>query len=96
MHSQDTFLAWSPRGLPVGGLGREAAHLGRGDAAKRWSDPADSTTARPWSSTPARWGKREEIIALTGGPDVPVLVLDDGSTVAGSGAIVAWVKAHPA
>jgi glutathione S-transferase len=38
----------------------------------------------------SRRGKREEIIALTGQPDVPVLVLDDGSAIAGSGAIVAW------
>ena len=35
-------------------------------------------------------GKREKIIALTGQPDVPVLVLDDGSVIVGSNAIVAW------
>jgi glutathione S-transferase len=42
----------------------------------------------------SRRGKREEIIALTGQQDVPVLLLDDGSTVQGSGAIVAWAAAH--
>ncbi len=42
----------------------------------------------------SRRGKREEIIALTGRPDVPVLVLDDGSAIAGSAAIVAWAKAR--
>jgi glutathione S-transferase len=38
----------------------------------------------------SRRGKRDEIVALTGQSDVPVLVLDDGTTVQGSGAIVAW------
>ncbi len=38
----------------------------------------------------SRRGKREEIIALTGQQDVPVLLLDDGSTVQGASAIVAW------
>jgi hypothetical protein len=42
----------------------------------------------------SRRGKREEIIALTGQQDVPVLLLDDGSTVQGSGAIVAWAADH--
>jgi hypothetical protein len=42
-----------------------------------------------------RRGKREEIIALTGQSDVPVLVLDDGSFIAGTSAIVAWAAAPP-
>jgi glutathione S-transferase len=42
----------------------------------------------------SRRGKREEIVALTGQEDVPVLVLDDGATVCGSGAIVAWAASH--
>ena len=37
-------------------------------------------------------GKREEVKALTGQSDVPVLVLDDGSTVVGSATIVAWAR----
>ena len=44
----------------------------------------------------SRRGKREEILALTGQQDVPVLVLDDGATVVGSGAIVAWAESHSA
>ncbi|MGA2455828.1 MAG: glutathione S-transferase N-terminal domain-containing protein [Solirubrobacteraceae bacterium] len=44
----------------------------------------------------SRRGKRAEIISLTGQQDVPVLVLDDGSTVQGSGAIVAWAAGHSA
>jgi glutathione S-transferase len=43
-----------------------------------------------------RRGKRDEIVALTGQSDVPVLVLDDGTTVLGSGAIVAWAASQPA
>jgi glutathione S-transferase len=44
----------------------------------------------------SRRGKREKIIALTGQQDVPVLLLDDDSTVQGSGAIVAWAEGHSA
>jgi glutathione S-transferase len=46
----------------------------------------------PWT----RRGKREEIRDLTGQEDVPVLVLDDGEAIAGTSAIVAWAKDHPA
>jgi len=44
----------------------------------------------------SRRGKRDEIRELTGQEDVPVLVLDDGATVTGSGAIVEWAGAHSA
>jgi glutathione S-transferase len=44
----------------------------------------------------SRWGRREEIFKLTGQRDVPVLVLDDGSTVNGSGAIISWASSHDA
>jgi hypothetical protein len=43
----------------------------------------------------SRRGKRREIVALTGQEDVPLLVLDDGETVLGSGPIAAWAAAHP-
>lgn len=43
----------------------------------------------------SRRGKRDEIRRLTGQDDVPVLLLDDGTAVAGSGAIVAWARDHP-
>ena len=42
----------------------------------------------------SRRGKRDEIIALTGQPDVPVLVLDDNSVIHGTNAIVEWAAAH--
>lgn len=44
----------------------------------------------------SRRGKRDRIRELTGQDDVPVLVLDDGHVVAGSGEIVEWARAHPA
>ncbi len=44
----------------------------------------------------SRRGKRDEIIALTGQPDVPVLVLDDGTIVQGTSAIVEWAAGHSA
>ena len=46
----------------------------------------------PWT----RRGKRDEIRALTGQEDVPVLLLDSGEAIAGTNAIVDWAKAHPA
>src|ERR1039458_1987539 len=42
----------------------------------------------------SRRGKREEMVALTGQEDVPVLVLDDGTPVQGTGEILAWAKSH--
>jgi hypothetical protein len=44
----------------------------------------------------SRRGKRERIVELTGQEDVPVLVTDDGTAVAGSKEIAAWARAHPA
>lgn len=44
----------------------------------------------------SRRGKRKEILELTGQEDVPVLVLDDGSPVTGTRAIVEWAAANGA
>ena len=41
-------------------------------------------------------GKRDVLVELTGQPDAPVLVLDDGSTVVGSAAVVEWARTTPA
>jgi glutathione S-transferase len=38
-------------------------------------------------------GKRPELKALSGQEKLPVLELPDGSTISGSGAIVAWARA---
>jgi hypothetical protein len=48
----------------------------------------------PWTWRKRREG-RAEIKELTGKHDLPVLILDEGQVVAGSGKIVDWAKAHP-
>ena len=49
----------------------------------------------PWT-----WGQRrndrEEVKDLTGQINLPVLLLDEGESVVGSGRIADWAKAHPA
>jgi glutathione S-transferase len=48
----------------------------------------------PWT-----WGSREkdraEVKKLSGQTSVPILVLDDGTVIPGSGAIADWAKEHP-
>ena len=46
----------------------------------------------PWT----RRGKRDEIRAISGQENVPVLVTDDGEIVSGSGTIARWAREHPA
>jgi len=45
------------------------------------------------------WGNRgedrAEVKKLSGTNEVPILVLDDGAVVSGSGAIARWAKEHP-
>jgi glutathione S-transferase len=38
---------------------------------------------------------REEVRRLSGTNEVPILVLDDGQVISGSGDIVRWAKEHP-
>lgn len=49
----------------------------------------------PWT-----WGSRErdraEVKELSGTPEVPILVLDDGEVISGSSTIANWAKEHPA
>ncbi len=40
--------------------------------------------------------QRRSVARLSGDPWVPVLELDDGSVVSGSGEIVDWAQQHPA
>ena len=48
----------------------------------------------PWT-----WGdrreRRKEVEELTGQINLPVLLLDEGRTVVGSGKIIHWANAHP-
>jgi glutathione S-transferase len=50
--------------------------------------------AKPWT-----WGRREEdraeVRKLSGANEVPILVLDDGEVVAGSGVIARWAHENP-
>ncbi len=43
----------------------------------------------------SRRGRRDEIVEMTGSEDVPVLLLDDGTHIQGSGEIVSWAASHP-
>lgn len=45
---------------------------------------------------PSRARDRAEVERLSGQRDVPILVLDDGEVVTGSGAIVSWARQHEA
>jgi glutathione S-transferase len=38
---------------------------------------------------------REEVRRLSGTNEVPILVLDDGEVISGSGSIARWAKEHP-
>jgi glutathione S-transferase len=50
--------------------------------------------AAPWT-----WGSRDadrtEVKELSGSNEVPILVLDDGEVISGSGTIARWAKEHP-
>jgi glutathione S-transferase len=45
------------------------------------------------------WGSRksdrEKVRKLSGTDEVPILVLDDGEVISGSGSIAKWAKEHP-
>jgi glutathione S-transferase len=49
----------------------------------------------PWT-----WGSRKhdraEVRDLSGTDEVPILVLDGGEVISGSGTIAGWAKQHPA
>jgi glutathione S-transferase len=56
-------------------------------------------TVKGYRMMPWTWGSRDsdraEVRRLSGGNDVPILVLDNGEVIAGSGEIAAWAKEHP-
>jgi glutathione S-transferase len=49
----------------------------------------------PWTWL-SRGADRAEIKRLSGTNEVPILVLDDGEVISGSGRIVRWAREHPA
>jgi glutathione S-transferase len=85
-------------GKAFGGLPAPIAHP-CGRAAKALDDEGHSYemrkvkggTLKLWT-WPSRARDRAEVERLTGQRSVPILVLDDGKTVTGSGAIVSWAR----
>ena len=48
----------------------------------------------PWTWR-SRKADRAEVRELSGTDEVPILVLDDGEVISGSGTIARWAKEHP-
>jgi glutaredoxin 2 len=44
----------------------------------------------------SRKADRAEITRLSGTPEVPILILDDGTVLSDSSRIVQWAREHPA
>ena len=49
----------------------------------------------PWT-WPSRSRDRAEVKRLSGTNEVPILVLEEGEVISGSGEIVRWAREHPA
>jgi glutathione S-transferase len=88
-------------GKAFGGLPAPVAHP-CGRAAKALDDAGQTYelkqvkggTLKLWT-LPARARDRAEVERLSGQRAVPILVLDDGDVIAGSGRIVRWARDHP-
>lgn len=91
-----------PFGTSFGGLPAPIAHP-CGRAAKALDDAGHVYECKSvkgggmmfWT-LPARARDRAEVERLSGQRAVPILVLDDSSVIAGSGAIVRWAESNPA
>jgi glutaredoxin len=89
-------------GKAFGGLPGPIAHP-CGRAAKALDDAGvnyelkqvKGGTLKLWT-LPSRARDRAEIEQISGQRSVPILVLDDGSVVSGSGAVVRWAQASAA
>jgi glutathione S-transferase len=87
-------------GSALGGLPGPLAHP-CGKAMKALDDggheyavkPVKGGIAKVWT-LPSRAKDRAEVERISGQRAVPILVLDDGEVVTGSGAIVAWARDH--
>ncbi len=84
----------------AGGLPAPLAHP-CGRAAKALDDAGHTYeirtvrggSLRPWT-WPSRAQDRAEVERLSGQRAVPILVLDDGEVIAGSGQIVSWARSQ--
>jgi glutathione S-transferase len=91
-----------PNRKSFGGLPAPFAHP-CGRAAKALDDnghnyelkQVNGGTLKLWT-WPSRARDRAEVEQLSGQRAVPILVLDDGSVIAGSGAIASWARENPA
>jgi glutathione S-transferase len=96
----DVVLYTCTNGKAFGGLPGPIAHP-CGRAAKALDDAGHAYelkrvkggTLKLWT-WPTRAQDRAEIEQLSGQRAVPILVLDDGAVVRGSGAIVSWAREH--
>ncbi len=87
-------------GTVAGGLPAPIAHP-CGRAAKALDDgghryelkKVKGGTLKLWT-WPSRARDRAEVERLSGQRSVPILVLDDGNVITGSGAIVEWAQAN--
>jgi Glutathione S-transferase, N-terminal domain len=86
------------------GQEKSLASLGHpcGRAAKALDQAGYEYEIRPlpgYRLVPWTWGERRrgraEIEAMTGQINLPVLLLDEGRAIVGSGEIVDWAHAHP-
>lgn len=79
---------WGSLGHPCG----RAADALRRAGHEYTVEVVDGYRLLPWT----RRGKRDEVRRLSGQENVPILVLDDGNVISGSGRIAKWAKANPA
>ncbi len=91
-----------PFGTAGGGLPGPLAHP-CGKAAKALAEAGHTYETKEvkggslkfWT-WPSRARDRAEVERLSGQRSVPILVLDDGEVITGSGTIVRWAHEHPA
>ncbi len=70
-----------------------------GHALKEAGYEYEIKTKKGYTLMPWTWGSRKsdraDVEKLSGQINVPILVLDDGEVVTGSGTIAKWAKEHP-
>jgi glutathione S-transferase len=73
--------------------GKAAVALDKAGHSYEWKK-VKGGTLKFWT-WPSRASDRAEIEQLSGQRSVPILVLDDGSVLTGSGDIARWAQEHP-